>query len=374
MSLLPPSVQDERFLTLEKLVERLQAIDLTVLAIYDLDTVSESALYDLADQFNVLGLRGWTLASTTAQRRALIKEAIQLHQKAGTGYAIRRSLTLVGYPNATIEENPPMRYDGSWSYDGQERYEGKRMYGFIVTLDATQSQVSTDRITLIIGLINEWKNARSRLLDLRIGSVSLFFNLLIYDGTWAFNGSQTFDGVKNLSILEDNFTNASNVNIANHSPTFSQPGFTYSNYGENPGARVNGGVLTLASQPVSAPISGQNYRASLTVTIPTGGGFVLLLRRNTQAGEDVRVVMLTTAALRVEQYPGGTVLATASGYTPPANTPLLVEAVLRGASLTVRVGGITRINISTVTVNSGTAIELVGGSAVIDSLVVQQEV
>ncbi len=198
MSLLPPSVQDDRFLTLEKLVERLQSLNLAVLAVYNLDTVSETALYDLAEQFNVLGLRGWTLASTTEQRRALVKEAIVLHQKAGTAFAIRRSLALVGYPNATVTENPALIHDGTWTYNGEEDYGGKRYFGFIVTLDPAQSQVSSDRVALIIGLINEWKNARSRLLDLRIGSISLFSNLLIHDSTWSYDGTQEYDGIRNI--------------------------------------------------------------------------------------------------------------------------------------------------------------------------------
>lgn len=197
-SLLPPSIRDERFLALEQLVERINAIDLEILSVYNIDTVTAAALYDLADQFNVLGVRGWLLASDEQERRDLVKEAIVLHKRAGTAYAIRRSLALVGYPNATVTENPAMVYDGSWKYDGKEYYEGKRIYGFIVTLDPLQSAVSATLIQLIIALINEWKNARSELLDLRIGSISLFFNLLQYDGNWSCDGTQEYDGVRNI--------------------------------------------------------------------------------------------------------------------------------------------------------------------------------
>ena len=203
MSLLPNSITSDRTLAFDEVTARLQAIDLSVLNVYDIDNVDESALYDLATQFNVLGLRGWQLAQTTARRRALIKEAIQLHQKAGTPYAVRRALALVGYPDATIEENPENFYDGTLQYTGNVDnngffYNGAQFGAFIVTLDETQSVVSAELIDLIVALINEWKNARSWLLDLRIGTVSLFSNLLQYDGQWLYDETQTYDAERNI--------------------------------------------------------------------------------------------------------------------------------------------------------------------------------
>lgn len=197
-SILPGSIKDERFQAFEAVGARLNALDLAVLAIYDIDNVELSALPHLADQFNVLGLRGWNLASTEAERRALVKEAIILHKTAGTPYAIRRVMALVGYPNATVIENPALAYDGTWSYDGAEYYSGVKWFAFIVVLDPTQSQVSGDLITLILALINEWKNSRSQLIDLRIGDISLFSNLLQYAGNWSYNGLQTYDGQRNI--------------------------------------------------------------------------------------------------------------------------------------------------------------------------------
>ncbi|HEY9737519.1 MAG TPA: phage tail protein [Trichocoleus sp.] len=197
-SLLPIAIRDERFLAFEAVAERLSTMDLQPLAVYDIDAVTAEALYDLADQFNVLGLRGWTLAGTEAQRRALIKEAIALHRVAGTPYSVRRAMALVGYPNATITENPGLRFDGSWSFNGTRQFSGVSYGGFIVTLDPQQSAVSAALVTLIVALINEWKNARSYLIDLRIGSISLFSNLQLHDGLWSFNGSQTFDGERNI--------------------------------------------------------------------------------------------------------------------------------------------------------------------------------
>ncbi|MBD2261348.1 phage tail protein [Pseudanabaena sp. FACHB-2040] len=197
-SLLPLAIRDERFLAFEAVLDRLSELDLSVLAVYDIDNVTPEALYDLADQFNVLGLRGWTLAGNETQRRALIKEAIALHRTAGTPYAVKRAMALVGYPNATITENPGLRFDGSWRFNGTRQFSGVSYGTFVVTLDSQQSLVSADLIKLIVALINEWKNARSSLVDLRIGNISLFSNLQLHDGLWGYNGAQTFDGERNI--------------------------------------------------------------------------------------------------------------------------------------------------------------------------------
>lgn len=193
---MPLALREPRFLALEAVVQRLAAMDLSVLEIYNLDTVDASALFNLADQFNVLGLRGWTLARNETEGRQLIKEAIQLHRTAGTPFAIKRVLALVGYPNATILENPGNRHDGTLTHDGTATHSGASYGAFVVTLDPEKSTVSPSLIDLIVALINQWKNARSYLLDLRIGNVSLFANLLLHDGAVIHDGTETHDGVK----------------------------------------------------------------------------------------------------------------------------------------------------------------------------------
>lgn len=199
MTLLPASVADERFLIIEQIIERLQALNHeSLLKIYYPQIVDQSALVHLAQQLNVAGIRGWDLANTEARQRTLIENAIELNRRAGTAYAILTAMDSVGYPGATITENPSLIYDGTWDYTGTEQYMGIRAAGFIVLLDPDRSEVSSDRISLLIAMINEWKNARSVLLDLRIGDISLLSNLLQYDGTWSYTGGQEYDGEKNL--------------------------------------------------------------------------------------------------------------------------------------------------------------------------------
>ena len=199
MSLLAPTVADERFKILEQLIERLQSLDHDIkLQVYYPQTVTADALPHLAQQFNVWGLRGWRLADTEQQRRDLIEAAIELNRRSGTPYAILTAMAKVGYPNATIDENPPLHLNGWWELNAEEILAGRHLAAFVVYLDPVRSDVSVDKIELILGLIDEWKNARSALLDLRIGDISLLQNLLILDGTWLLDGDQEIDGEKNI--------------------------------------------------------------------------------------------------------------------------------------------------------------------------------
>lgn len=198
LRLLPPSIQDDRFKAFAEAIDAALSLPLSVLAIYDIDSVDVEALPHLAEQFNVLGKRGWTLADTEAKQRALISAAIELHRHAGTPWAVRTAMATVGYPGAVVQENPPLVYDGSWEYNGWYAYDAKKWNTFIVVLDPVQSKVSGPLIELIIDLINEWKNARSFLIDLRIGDISLFKNLLQYDGLWSYDGAQEYDGLRNI--------------------------------------------------------------------------------------------------------------------------------------------------------------------------------
>ena len=88
--------------------------------------------------------------------------------------------------------------NGWWQLDGEEQLAGRHLVAFVVYLDPVQSDVSVDKTELILKLIDEWKNARSALLDLRIGGISLLQNLLILDGTWLLDGYQEIDGEKNI--------------------------------------------------------------------------------------------------------------------------------------------------------------------------------
>lgn len=229
LRLLPPSIQDERFKAYLENIERLATLPLESLLIYAIDTVDSSALIHLADQFNVLGNRGWNLCDNEQQQRDLIKAAIELHRYAGTPYSIQRALSVVGFGDSTIDENPPFYYDGGVIYGGggyfkqtafyngdpvlydgatlaggiltpaNEFYDGRFWGAFSVFLDLGKKGSTQQQLDLVRELILEWKNVRSHLLE-----VGFRRDLLPYSGIpiQTYDGEPLFGG----AILYSNYT------------------------------------------------------------------------------------------------------------------------------------------------------------------------
>lgn len=127
--LLPAPLQrDANYRALNDLLDRAGALDLTKLLIYWLDIVDASALPVLAKQFHVMGLEGWEFAHTEAEQRALLKQAVELHRRKGTPWAVRQGIRRYD-PNLDIQE---------WfAYGGQPFYF--RLTGGTATLSLRQA-------------------------------------------------------------------------------------------------------------------------------------------------------------------------------------------------------------------------------------------
>jgi P2-related tail formation protein len=153
----------------ELLNKRFNDIDLSPLCMYLVDVAPASALYYLADQFDVLGFKGWFLCTNDDERRSLIKRAIELHRFKGTPWAVKEALKSIGYYDAKIQENA-----GGIFYDGLNDYDGSRVHGGggwatfrIQILDLGETKgISSEGLATIIKMINEYKNARSTLIGI----------------------------------------------------------------------------------------------------------------------------------------------------------------------------------------------------------------
>lgn len=150
----------------DKLFEiRFLGIELEKLLIMMIDTVDSKALIHLADQFDLLGVKGWNAAKTEQDRRNLIKRAIELKRYQGTNYAIRRAVQSVGYYDAEIIEAAGAFYDGKFFHDGFLLYGGGNWASIAVVLDLGDTKgISDEETGEAIDLINEYKNARTRLI------------------------------------------------------------------------------------------------------------------------------------------------------------------------------------------------------------------
>ena len=101
--LLPGGIKDNNTEALNELIQKLHELDLTKLLIYMIDTVDESALLYLAQQFHVMGSEGWNLAQSETEKRNLIKSAIEAHRYKGTKFSLKKVLESLNL-NGKIEE------------------------------------------------------------------------------------------------------------------------------------------------------------------------------------------------------------------------------------------------------------------------------
>ena len=156
------------------------------LLMYIIDSAPENALYHLADQFGVLGWAGWRLANTEAARRELVKNAITLHQKKGTVFAIKEAVRSVGFDSAEVREGIGVEYDGDNLYDGSITYAGGNWATFRVTVSVgSETTISPELTANLRELIEEYKNARSHLIDvsfaIALSDVLIPTEILEYD-------------------------------------------------------------------------------------------------------------------------------------------------------------------------------------------------
>ncbi len=133
---------------------RLNAIEIDQVLVYIIDTVTAEALPYLAEQFDVAGYKGYKLATTEADKRRIIKQAIELKRYMGTVWAVKQAMVAVGYGDAELIEGVD---EGTPDIDWAK---------FRVVADLGEGKgLNSETASELAGLINEYKNVRSWLLD-----------------------------------------------------------------------------------------------------------------------------------------------------------------------------------------------------------------
>lgn len=183
---LPPSINDLRSQSLMATIERLDALDLTPLLVYRLDSAPDSALIFLAWQFDMLDPQ-WQLAASTSGEsidaltevdtltdvdtllsssgsagptdfdswRALLQTSIPLHRVHGTCYSIRQALASLDWTSVTFLEGQTSWGGGAWPSS-----EGWAVFRVVVNLGAGQT-VGMNDAARIVAAVNFFKPARS---------------------------------------------------------------------------------------------------------------------------------------------------------------------------------------------------------------------
>lgn len=101
---IPTALQDDpRFSNFLKVSDYLWDL-LPELRLYKVETAPESALFELAATLQVLGFKGWLLATNTDSRQELIRSAIALHKAAGTRWSVIEGIRAAGFENAKLIE------------------------------------------------------------------------------------------------------------------------------------------------------------------------------------------------------------------------------------------------------------------------------
>ncbi|KKP40318.1 MAG: hypothetical protein UR30_C0005G0099 [Candidatus Peregrinibacteria bacterium GW2011_GWC2_33_13] len=146
------TIKDESSLAFNELFERLGTLNLTPMLIYLIDNVEASALPHLAEQFHILGNEGWLFAVSDEEKRALIKNAVQIHKYKGTKYALEKVLEVLNLNGKIFE----------WfDYGGNP-------YHFRVILDFFNRGFDETTEKQLLDLIEETKNVRSVMETLEI--------------------------------------------------------------------------------------------------------------------------------------------------------------------------------------------------------------
>lgn len=208
INLLASGIADvKHFVAFDKVVhERFANYPLDRLLVYLIDTVDESALPFLAEQFDVLGYKGMRLAKTVEEKREIIKKAIEVKRHAGTTWAVREALRSIGYPDAIITENAGTNPDYGWAQ-------------FRINIDVGEKPISADNIAELVEMINIYKRYSSHLLDISytividdslVATDSSFedratndIDEMILGGDFKHDGQYTRNGDKNYSSDTD---------------------------------------------------------------------------------------------------------------------------------------------------------------------------
>lgn len=147
-----------------------EALATEPITMFIIEDAPESALFFLAQMYGVTGWGGWRVADSVEERRALILNAIQLQRTKGTPAAIKQAIATLGYGDVDIFKGVGIDYDGTYDYDGSIIHAGGNWASFRVRVNVGNDvEISAATAEIITNIIEEYKNARSVLVDLTWG-------------------------------------------------------------------------------------------------------------------------------------------------------------------------------------------------------------
>ena len=130
--------------------------DISIYARLDDDTMNEASVDALARTFHLLANESYRFAGTVEQKRELVRNAIILHRKKGTKYAVERVCNILDMKEAKLTE---------WFEDDGEPYTFKINANAFDGLDE-------ETIRLLYAMVDEFKNVRSHVAAFEFNSTT----------------------------------------------------------------------------------------------------------------------------------------------------------------------------------------------------------
>ncbi|MBL0877907.1 phage tail protein I [Serratia ureilytica] len=174
----PPLARDERFRLLAQLTGRLQDLDLTPLLVYLIDLTEVSALPWLAEQLSLTGDNGWSLAESDSARRAMLKNAIELHRYKGTPWSVREVIRRLGFGEVELKE-------GGDGLDPHIAVQFPKETLWAVYRVMLRQPITNDQAKLLRRTLDAFAPARCALASLDFTAAAIRYNNTArYDGTY----------------------------------------------------------------------------------------------------------------------------------------------------------------------------------------------
>ncbi|KIP16064.1 phage tail protein [Burkholderia ubonensis] len=126
-----------------------EGLPIPIRAYWDPDRCDAALLPYLAAEVSV---DGWELAESDDARRALVRGAIQLHQRRGTPWAVREVIRRLGFGEVTIVEGRRVRRrDGSAIYNGDYVHGRETAWAeYIVKLSRPITRDQADNLKAVL--------------------------------------------------------------------------------------------------------------------------------------------------------------------------------------------------------------------------------
>ena len=160
-TLLPPNATATEH-RLEQATARMADLPTPLRELWNADTCPSHLLPWLAWALQVdIWDNGWS----EDDRRSVIREAITVHRRKGTPWAIKRALANAGYGDAILSEGfSTANYNGSTQHDGSRLYVGDSDWSkYRLIMDRPISSEQADQIRRMLALVAP---ARCRLVEI----------------------------------------------------------------------------------------------------------------------------------------------------------------------------------------------------------------